>query len=212
MPGGIRVNANPEVLPEPEISIHRSATIRMLRRYFNMSVELGRLPSMMGREVFRSRVPCRPKAFEDVVVYVLDIERCLHQLRRPDQELITRIVLQEYTQEDAARMLGRPVISVERRLPEVLDILSERFLRLGLLKLPQRRRVAFVEPAPDQPEPMTDIREVVDIFASAENSNRKRPSVSIRNKERQDLFREVPVEIFLSSPLDVTNPANCHVP
>ena len=205
------MSAEPEVLPEPEVSIHRAATIGMLRRYFNRSVELGRLPSMMGREVFRSRVPSRPKSFEDVVVYVLDIERCLHQLRRPDQELITRVVLQEFTQEEAARVLGRTVISVERRLPEVLDILSERFLQLGLLKLPQRRRVATIEPAPDLSKPMTDIREVVDIFASAEKRRQKRPSASTRNEEVQNFSHEVPVEIFLSSPLDVTNPANCHV-
>ena len=206
------MNTEPEVLPEPEISIHRAVTVRMLRRYFNMSVELGRLPAMMGREVFRSRVPSRPKSFEDVVVYVLDIERCLQRLRRPDQELITRVVLQEYSQEEAARVLGRPVIAVERRLPEVLDILSERFLRLGLLKIPQRRRVAVTESESTMPEPMSDMREVVDIFASAEGPRRKRTSVSIRNEEVQEFFREVPVEIFLSSPLYVTNPANCQVP
>jgi hypothetical protein len=205
------MNSAPEVLPEPEISIHRAATIRMLRRYFNMSVELGRLPSMMGREVFRSRVPCRPSSFEDFVLYVLDIERCVHALRRPDQELITRVILQEYTQEEAARVLGRTVISIERRLPEVLDLLSERFLELGLLKLPHRRRVAVVEPAAI-PEPTADIREVVDIFAAAENPRRKRDSVSIRNEHVQDFSHELPVEIFLSSPLYVTNPANCHVP
>lgn len=196
-------------LPPPEVSIYRAATIRMLRRYFNMSVELGRLPCIMGREVFRSDVHCRPTSFENFVIYVLDIERCVQRLRRRDQELITRVVLQEYTQEEAARLLGCPVIYVERRLPEVLDTLTETFLKLGLMKLPQKRyRTKPVEQ--ERPAPVNNSI-VENICAAARSDRAGTRFVPLRNCDVQEISHDVPVEIFLSSPPNVTNPANCLV-
>src|SRR2546421_12779243 len=54
---------------DPELSLYRDYTIGMLRRYFRMSIELGRLPSILGREVFRAKVTSyRMKSFVDVVV------------------------------------------------------------------------------------------------------------------------------------------------
>ena len=38
--------------PESELWIYRDRTTAMLRRYFRLSVELGRLPSLLGREFF----------------------------------------------------------------------------------------------------------------------------------------------------------------
>jgi hypothetical protein len=206
------MSANSKPLPPPDVSVYRAITVGMLRRYFNMSVELGRLPSIIGREVFRSRVRCRPVSFENFVIYVLDVDRCLQRLRRRDQQLITRVVLQEYTQEEAARLLGWPVITVERRLPEVLDSLSETFLKLGLIKpfsTSNPTGPVTSETCARTPKQTSVAKR---ICASAEAGHPMRLFVSFQNKETEEVFRDVPVEIFLSSPLSVTNPANCFVP
>ncbi len=202
-------HATSKPLPPPELSIYRKKTIGMLRRYFNKSVELGRLPSILGRELLPSaHLQCHPVSFEGFVVFVLDIERCLNRLRRPDQQLITRVILQEYTQEEAARLLGWPVIRVERRLPEVLDLLSDVFLRSGLMK-PFPGRTAQDPIDPDATSPAAEETSLVDSIFAADEAD---VCVTNRVSEREDDFRCVPVEIFLSSPLDVTNPGNYLTP
>jgi hypothetical protein len=47
--------------------------------------------------------------------------------------LIARIVLQEYTQNETARILGCGRRTVGRRFPEAVDQLTEVFLEAGLL-------------------------------------------------------------------------------
>jgi hypothetical protein len=61
------------------------------------------------------------------------------------QKLIAKIVLQEYTQDEAARLLGCWQRTVGRRFPEALDRLSEMLLEGGLLR-------RFDEPKPMAPE------------------------------------------------------------
>lgn len=201
-----------ETKPEPvvELSVYRQKTVGMLRRYFNMSVELGRLPSILGRELLpSSKVSCHPVAFEGFVVYVLDIERCLCRLRRQDQQLITRVILQEHTQEQAARLLGWTVIKVERRLPEVLDMLSDIFLRSGLMK-PFAQNQAVAQSDEDRSAPAREETALIDsIFAADENAATNH--VAVQDSAFEADAARVPVEIFLSSPLDVTNRANCMV-
>ena len=125
-------SAPPE--PEPELSIYRKHTIALLRRYLQYSIETGRLPSLVGREFFRSHTSyVRPHTFEDAVHFVIDVEHCLAQLEPFLQQLIARVVLQEYTEEDAATMLLCSLRTVERRLPEALDRLTEIFLKRKIL-------------------------------------------------------------------------------
>jgi DNA-directed RNA polymerase specialized sigma24 family protein len=50
--------------------------------------------------------------------------------------LISRIVLQEYTQAETAQMLGMCVRTVSYKLPTALDRLTEKLLKSGLLVLP----------------------------------------------------------------------------
>jgi hypothetical protein len=64
---------------------------------------------------------------------VHDVERCLERLAPFDQKIISRIVLQEYDHERAARALHCTRKTIERRLPELLDELSEVFLEVRLL-------------------------------------------------------------------------------
>jgi hypothetical protein len=125
----------------PDLWLYRKRTVGLLRRYMRFSIETGRLPSLVGREFFRAKVTYyTATTFEDRVIFVRDVEKCLDRLEYWDQQLIARIILQEYGQEQAARILHCGLRTVERRLPEVIDLLSEDFLRVGLLAgLPSRR-------------------------------------------------------------------------
>jgi DNA-directed RNA polymerase specialized sigma24 family protein len=124
---------------DPDLWLYRERTIGMLRRYLRISIEVGRLPSLLGREFFRTRVTTyRVSTFEDAVIFVHDVERTLEKLDDFERKLIGRIVLQEYTQDEAARLLRCTRRTVGRRFPEALDRLSESFLAGGLLtRLPE---------------------------------------------------------------------------
>lgn len=124
----------------PDLWLYRERTVGLLRRYLRFSLETGRLPSMVGHEFFRSKLSAYPSAtFEDRVILVRDVEKCIHRLEYWDQQLIARIILQEHNQGQAAHLLHCTRKTIQRRLPEVLDRLSEDFLKCGLL-------VAFPSP------------------------------------------------------------------
>jgi len=119
----------------PELHLYRDRTRAILRRYFRMSIELGRLPSLVGREFFRSRVTSyRMHTFEDAVIFVHDTETCLGRLDPLSQQLIARIVFQDYTLEETAALVGCGRRTVVRRYPRALDRLSELFLEAELLR------------------------------------------------------------------------------
>src|SRR5246127_121095 len=119
---------------ERERRIYRARTVTMLRRYMRYSIETGRLPSLLGREFFRSRITKYQMAtFEDRVIFVHDMERCLEQLDDFGRQVLGRIVLQEYGQEDAARLLGCTRMTVHRKLLESLDQLSDILISVDLL-------------------------------------------------------------------------------
>jgi DNA-directed RNA polymerase specialized sigma24 family protein len=121
--------------PAPEMSLYRLTTLAMLRRYFRASLEMGRLPSMVGREFFRARVTSyKMHSLEDVVIFVHDMERCLQKLGSFRQALIAKIVFQDYDQEEAARLLGCTRRTVVREFPAALDRCSEILIEVGLLR------------------------------------------------------------------------------
>lgn len=133
----------------PDVWLYRKRTASLLRRYMRYSVETGRLPSIVGREMFRTRLShYTVSTFEDRVIFVRDVERCLERLHKFDQQIIAKVVLQDHSQERAAILLNCARKTVERRMPEVLDILSEAFLEARLLEpLPsQRREEPVMEP------------------------------------------------------------------
>ncbi len=131
----------PLPLPAPELSIYRDHCIALLRRYFCMSVEVGRLPAILGRKFFPARARTNQlHTFEDVVIFVIDIERCLDRLHPFDKRLIALIILQEYTQEEAARMLRLTERQVRNRLCDAIDAVSSQFLEKRMLKPKRRRR------------------------------------------------------------------------
>ncbi len=125
---------------DPELSLYRDLCLALLHRYFTMSVEVGRLPALLGREVFRTRARSyRLTSFEDIVIFVHDVERCLARLHRFDHELIVRLVFQEYTEEEVASLLGCGLRTIERRFPDALDTLTEMFLDSRMLNTTTRR-------------------------------------------------------------------------
>src|SRR5882672_12133597 len=114
---------------------YRDRTVALLRRYARASVEVGRLPSLLGRECFRAKVSSYPMAsFEDVVIFVHDMETVLLRLNPFQQRLIAMNVLEEYSLREVARLLPCPLRTVEREVPDALDELSRVLLRSGLIK------------------------------------------------------------------------------
>jgi len=70
------------------------------------------------------------------VIFVLDVETCLNQLDSLDRQLLSRVVLQEYTQAETATLLGMSVRSVCTKLAEAVDRLTEKLLKTGSLVIP----------------------------------------------------------------------------
>ena len=124
---------------DPDLWLYRERTVALLRRYLRISLEVGRLPSLLGRELFRSKVTSyRMASFEDGVIFVHDVERLLDQLNELHRRLIAAIVFQEYTQDEAAEVLRCARRTVCREFPQALDRMSDLFLAGGLLnRLPE---------------------------------------------------------------------------
>ena len=118
----------------PGMAFYRKYTEGMLRRYVRLSMEAGRAPSLLGREMFRGKVTSyRVHGFDDVVIFVHDVETCLAKLDAGQQYLIKRIALQEYTQQETAGVMGLCLKTVTRRYARALDELTEIFLKRKLL-------------------------------------------------------------------------------
>ena len=128
---------------DPDLWLYRERTIALLKRYLRISIEVGRLPSILGRELFRSKVTSyRMSSFEDAVIFVHDVEHALEQLDSFGKDLVAVIVFQDYSQDEAAEVLHCARRTVCREFPETMDKISELFLEGGLLnRLPPRRPV-----------------------------------------------------------------------
>ena len=137
---GARTSYWDDVQPEtdlefdPELWLYRERTAALLRRYLQSSIEIGRLPSLLGRELFRSKVTAyHMSSFEDGVIFVHDVEQILDRLRDFWKQLISLIVFQDYTQDEAADVLHCARRTVNREFWLALDRVSELFLAGGLL-------------------------------------------------------------------------------
>jgi len=123
--------------PLESLGFYRKHTESMLRRYLYASMQVGRAPSILGDPIARGWVSSRPvRTFEDAVIFVLDVEKCLSQLHSLDREMLNRIVIQEYTQAEAATLLGMSVRAISYKFPQAVDRLTEKLLESGLLVLP----------------------------------------------------------------------------
>ncbi len=123
--------------PVVSFAFYRKHTESLLRRYLYASMQVGRAPSILSDPVARGWASSRPiRSFEDAVIFVLDIERCLDQLGSLDRQMLSRIVLQEYTQAETAVMLGMSVRAICYKYPAAVDRLTGLLLEAGLLVLP----------------------------------------------------------------------------
>jgi predicted DNA-binding protein (UPF0251 family) len=119
----------------PELAFYRKYTEGLLRRYVRLSMEAGKVPALLGKEMFRAKVTnYQVHGFDDVVIFVHDVEKCLAKLDSEQQELIERVALQEYTQVEAAGLMGLTPRTLVRRYNETLDVLTEILLERKLLE------------------------------------------------------------------------------
>jgi hypothetical protein len=119
---------------EMELWPYRRRTIALLRRYARSSVEVGRLPSLLGREFFRSRVSSYTmRNFEEVVIFVTDMEHAIEKLNALEKKLLAMYVLEEYTIPEVSRLVGSNQRMVERSIQDALDQLSQILLTGGLM-------------------------------------------------------------------------------
>ena len=134
--------------PRDELRSYRDRTIALLRRYFVLSIETGRLPSLLGREFFRAKCSSyRLVTFEDAVIFVHDIESCLERLDWFERQILARIVLQGHDQGQTAWFLHTDRRTIEHRYPEALDSLTEVFLASGMMALLPMHEPGWRSPA-----------------------------------------------------------------
>jgi len=118
-------------------AFYRKHTENLLRRYLYASLQVGRSPNLLGESVGRGWASSRRvRTFEDALIFVLDVERCVERLTPIDRQLISRIILQEYTQVETAALLRISVRTVCTKLPLAIDRLTERLIEANLLILP----------------------------------------------------------------------------
>ncbi len=122
--------------PIATLAFYRKHTESLLRQYMQKSLELGKTPSILGNCMFRGKVSSRQlHNFEDMVIFVFDIEKGLKNLDKFSQEVVARVALQEYSQGETAAMMGQPLRSIARKYAEAIDRLTEIFLEYELLDL-----------------------------------------------------------------------------
>lgn len=133
VPGPQPANPQPVSLP-PEIAFYRKYTEGLLRRYLRCSMESGKVPSLLGKEMFRAKVSSyRMESFEDIIIFICDVERCLNRLEPDEQQLIARIALQQYTVSETADLVGISPRGVVRKYREAIDRLTRIFLAVEML-------------------------------------------------------------------------------
>ncbi len=116
-------------------AFYRRHTEGLLRRYMRMSMQIGRVPSCLPREYLPTRSSTRQGAnFEDSVIFVHDMERCLDKLDRFAAELVARIGIQEYSRREAAEMLGMSHGQLARNYDEAIDQLTDILLLHQLIR------------------------------------------------------------------------------
>jgi hypothetical protein len=106
----------------------------LLHRFMRTALSVGRMPSLVGREIFRTRVRAHPpSAFEDAVLFVCDVEKCLTLLDPLDQRLIAFCVLENRSEWEASRQFHASQGFISRHLGLALDLLHVAFCQRKLL-------------------------------------------------------------------------------
>ena len=118
-----------------ELFQYRYETEALTQKYLAVSLDLGRLPSVLGGEMFRSRVTAyKVSSFEDLVIFVTDFSACLDRLSERARRFLTLHLLQEYSKEESATKMGCDVRNARRIYCDALDEMSEILLRFRMLE------------------------------------------------------------------------------
>ena len=131
----------PKPVPEPSTTdtcLFRKHTHGLLRRYLYCSMQSARVGSSMADPVGRGWVSSKPiRTFEDAIIFVYDMEKCIKALPSLDRDMLERIVLQEYTHTEAAQLLGMSARTIAYKFPAAMDRLTAKLIESGLLILPE---------------------------------------------------------------------------
>jgi len=132
-----------EIDPPPEMVCYRGQALAIVRHFFELSSQMGRLPSLLGREFFRARVSHHAiPSFEDQIVFARDVELCLAKLNDEQFDVLTLVGLFNFSHEEVAQMLHRSRTVIRECFAAGLDALAAIFLEAGLLfaDRPDRRQ------------------------------------------------------------------------
>jgi hypothetical protein len=120
--------------PASGIAFYRRRTESLLRKYLRASLAVGRVPAVAADVTLRGRASSyRMKNFEDVVIFTIDVEKCLSVLDPEALKLVVKIAIQEYRFLEVAGQIGQDVRTVAKNYGKALDLLTGEFLRKGLL-------------------------------------------------------------------------------
>jgi len=126
-----------------DVLFFRGQTIAIVRHFFEIASQIGRLPSILGREFFRAKVTHHavPSFEEEQAVFVHDVEQAIRKLSDADGEVVALVGLFQYSMEDVAKLLGCSRSWVAKRYVASIDRLANRFLETGLVRddRPDRR-------------------------------------------------------------------------
>lgn len=117
------------------LAFYRRHTEALLRRYLVTSMVIGRAPCVLGNVVFRGRITSyRVQSFEDQIIFIFDVEKCLKKLDRTSQEVMAHMALEDYSPLETAKLMGESERSVARIYREAIHRLTRMFLENGLLR------------------------------------------------------------------------------
>jgi hypothetical protein len=129
--------------PEPETVCYRGQTLAIIRHFFEISSQLGRLPSILGREFFRGKVSHHViPSFEDQALFAHDVQQSLMKLEEEDMVVLTLVGLYDLDHDQVAGILHRSSGCISQRYAEALARLTQVFLDTGVLRRdrPDRRQ------------------------------------------------------------------------
>jgi hypothetical protein len=129
--------------PEPEVVFYRGQALAIVRHFFEMSCQFGRLPSILGREFFRAKVSHHAiPSFEDQALFAHDVRQSLMKLDDPEMDVLTLVGLYDLNLDEAAKLLDCSTGYVSQRFADALARLTQIFLDSGVLRRdrPDRRQ------------------------------------------------------------------------
>lgn len=115
--------------------IYRARARALLRRYYRIALATGRMPCLLGGDVFRARITRYSGiTFEDRMIFVHDVEACLGRLDDFAQKILARMILEEWTGRETAHLEGCCAKTARRTCRRALQDLSDVLLERRLLE------------------------------------------------------------------------------